>query len=161
MAIENKRSSLLTTIESTTEAGADSRFYSGKVRVREASVSVLGTDDVGSTYRFFRVNSGDSVKSIVVRTDGAAGLTAATFGVYGINGGAVVSGSLWSSLSDMSSAATEELVTLVAESDTTIWEDLALTSDPQLEYDFTMFAGSEPTGDGTVVAVMLYTAHGD
>lgn len=175
MAVVNTISAELTNLAADPAVKEDVRSSGGRLRVKSATVEVAAADDDTSTYRFFRVKSGDSIKSLKLYCDAITGGTDYDCGLYGINGGAVVDADLYA---DGFTAATiapavphavasspyielrfgDATTSNIADINNRVWEDLGLTADPFLEYDVVLTGNTVGTGAGTLTLVMEYTA---
>lgn len=119
-----------------------------------AVISMAAGDSNNSTYRFFRVRSGDVVHSLKYATlIGSSTATVIDVGVYDIEGGALVATNgniLFATAIDVHTADkliwTELLpgnasaVMTAAKCEQRIWELLGLSADPFKEYDVTVTA---------------------
>lgn len=159
------------TVKSTVITNADatppliSRAHLGGAGVRHARGVVTATsgDSIASVYRFFRVKSNDIVS--VLRLDNASWGASCTadFGLYRINGGAVVDADFFASAVDMNTAnrgldiTRESGVITVANFEKRIWELLGLSSDPMIEYEVcaTLVAAAAATGAGCLSGEMI------
>lgn len=176
MAVVDLASAELTNINADPIVREDIRHTHGRIRIKSAIIESASGDTDASIYRFFRVRSSDSIKSIKCFHDDIANGTDWECGLYTISGGAVVDADLYADGFTLATAVPAiphaladapylELrfgdVTTAAINDINnqVWEDLGLTVDSQLEYDLALTA---PTvGDGGTIALAMYYTAGD
>lgn len=117
--------------------------------VMVAQLSAAAGDSNNSTYRFFRVRSGDRVENCKIATVlGSSTASVADIGLYDADGGAVVSQKFFADGLDLHTAAINPFadkmmtgsapIVLPTNCDQRIWEQLGLTSDPDKVYDVTI-----------------------
>lgn len=151
MAIVNQTSNGVT--------NANNKQQSNSYQVNGDAVETVGfaavatTDSIGSTYRLARVRSSSRLSSLQVINDALTTMTA-NLGLYGINGGAVVSVSLFGAAVALGTAGRTELLNTTAvpaaKIEQRIWELLGLSLDPQLEYDLTFTTVAAATAAGNL-----------
>ena len=129
-----------------------------------------------STFRFFRVKSSDSIKSLRCYSDGIANGTDYDCGLYTIGAGAVVDADLYAdgfTLATLipavphiaATAAYQELrfgdatTSIVSDINNMVWEDLGLSADSGLEYDVVLTGNT--VGDGGIISLMMFYTAGD
>ncbi len=176
MAVVNTNSTELDNVEATPIVPNSIRNIGGRVRVKTASVTVANGDTNASTFRFFRVRSSDSIKSIKVRS--SADFSSGTdwdVGLYTINGGAVVDSDLYCDGATLATAApavphavavsqyqemrfADATTAIMSDINNQVFEDLGLTADPGLEYDLVFLANTIGTVGGILAVEMWYTA---
>lgn len=129
-----------------------------------AHVLMNATASIGSTYRLGRVRSGDRVDTLqYAQTVGTGGVGRNNdFGIYDIEGGAVVSAALLAKNVTFAAAVAsyQELipgsasaVLTVLNVEQRIWELLGLASDPDKEYDLTITCNEANTTLAIDIAV--------
>ncbi len=178
MGTEHIKSTQVTNLDASPPVKTSPAESGSRLRVKTASVTVVGDAAATSTYRFFRVRSSDRIVSLRLYNTAMANLTAVDFGLYHINGGAVVttaSGGGFDLYGDgvnlvtivpavppVSATAGDGREMRFADATTApltsinnmVWEDInvggsdVLTADPGLQYDVT--ATIQAVG-GTVV----------
>jgi hypothetical protein len=175
MAVVNTLSTELTNINAGSLDLPSAREMGSRLRIKSATVAVASGDDDTSTFRFFRVRSSDSIKSIQLYHDSVTGGSDYDCGLYTINNGAVVDADLYADGVTVAVAtpavphvtATAPYIELrygdattsaITDVNNKVWEDLGLSADPQLEYDLVLTANTVGTADGDLTIVMLYTA---
>ncbi len=177
MAVANTSSLELTDIDANPRVASDVHHTHGRVRIKSATVAVAAADDDASVYRFFRVKSTDSIKSLQLYHDGITGATDYDLGLYTIAGGALVTDAedLYAdglNLEVACPAVPHVLATAgylecrfgdattsnVNDINNVVWEDLAASSDTQLEYDMCITAVTVGSAAGDMTLVMYYTA---
>lgn len=118
---------------------------------------------LGSTYRYFRVPSNARVHSLNLFCDAFTTTGAADIGLYNVDGGTVVDADLFASAQLLTTALNgtdvthESVSNPIDNADEMIWQRLALTSDPGLEYDVVMTSTATNGSAGTVALKMLYS----
>lgn len=127
-----------------------------RLRHKRGVATVTTTKDIGSTYRMFRVKSSEMLLQLLLDNATCGAGCTGDIGLYrtAADGGAVVSAALFASAVDLNTAnraldVTRESGTItVANMEKRLWELLALTADPQIEYDvvITLTAASAATG---------------
>jgi len=148
----------------------------GRLRIKSAAVTVADADSDTSLFRFFRVRSSDSLKSIQVRTSQAfTNGTDWDCGLYTINTGAVVDSDLYADGATLATAApaiphavasapyqelrfADATTAIMSDINNTVWEDLGLSADSQLEYDLCLLANTIGSQGGVLSLTLLYTA---
>ena len=174
MAIVDLSSAELTNADATPIVANDVRNIHGRLRIKSATIESAVGDTDASIYRFFRVKSGDSIKSIKCYHDDIANGTDWDLGLYTVGGGAVVDADLYTDGLTLATAVPaiphlladapyNELrfgvaaTAAITDINNLVWEDLGLTSDSQLEYDVAFTANTVGDG-GSITLVMEYTA---
>lgn len=137
--------------------GQNSKSYVGRILAVTA-------DDTSSTYRFFRVGSWMRCHALALFCDALSTSAAVNVGLWNpsnISAGAVVDADFFASAVVVSSALNGTDITYesanaasnmglpVAES--RLWEVMALTADPNLQYDVTIQPTSAITAGGNIV----------
>jgi hypothetical protein len=177
MAVVNVLSNELTDINSTPAEFASSQHMGQTLKQKSAYATMAAADDNGSTYRYFRVRSSDSIKAIYIYTPGIAGTTDIDIGLYTISNGAAVDADLYGDGLDLTAACPavphvvataicqtarfgDATTAVVTDINNRVWEDLGLTSDPGLEYDLVLTANAAASAAGSVAIQVLYTSAG-
>jgi hypothetical protein len=176
MAVVDVHSTELQNTEASPIIANDIRNIHGRLRIKSAQVTVANADTNLSTYRMFRVRSGDSIKSLQLRNN--ANFTGATgwdCGLYTINGGAEVDLDLYGDAQILAVAVPavphlladspylecrfgDATTSVLTDINNRVFEDLGLTTDPQIEYDVVMTGSVIGTVGGVISLTMLYTA---
>lgn len=176
MAVADTHSTTLTNLEADPLVVADIRNQHGRLRIKTETVAIAAADDDTSTYRFFRVKSSDSIKSLQLVT--SADVTSGTdfdLGLYTIDSGSAVDADLYAdgiSLATQVPAVPHVVATasylecrfgdastaVVGDINNQVWEDLGLTSDPGLQYDVVLTGNTVGSAAANVTLTMLYTA---
>jgi hypothetical protein len=165
MAVEARKSSLITNADEVPAVLNNPRVDGGFERAKIATVAVTNGDSIASTYRLFRVPSNAVMTDLRVYCPAIT--TAATnIGVYRTekDGSAVVDADLFTSAQALTSALNgtdvlhESAVFSLANSGKEIWDALGLTSDPSVFYDVTMTLTAAAGATGTVKVIGRYTA---
>ena len=165
MAVEARKSSLVTNADAVPAVLNNPRVDGGFERTKIATVDVTNADSIASTYRLFRVPSNAVMTDLRVYCPAIT--TAATdIGVYRTvkDGGAVVDADLFTSAQVLTSALNgtdvlhESAVFSLANSGKELWDALGLTSDPSVFYDVTMTLTAAAGSTGTVKVIGRYTA---
>lgn len=165
MAVEARKSSLITNADAVPAVLNNPRIDGGFERVKVATADVTNLDSIGSTYRLFRVPSNAVMTDLRVYCPAIT--TAATdIGLYRTakDGGAVVDADLFTSAQVLTSALAgtdvlhESGVFSLANSGKELWEALGLTSDPSVFYDVTMTLTAAAGSTGVVKVIGRYSA---
>lgn len=165
MAIEARKSSLITNADTVPAVLNNPRIDGGFERTKIATAAVTNSDSIASTYRLFRVPSNAVMTDLRVYCPAIT--TAATdIGLYRTekDGGAVVDADLFTSAQVLTSALVgtdvlhESGIFSLANSGKELWDALGLTSDPSVFYDVTMTLTAAAGATGTVKVIGRYTA---
>lgn len=165
MAVEARKSSLITNADAVPAVLNNPRIDGGFERVKVATADVTNLDSIGSTYRLFRVPSNAVMTDLRVYCPAIT--TAATdIGLYRTakDGGAVVDADLFTSAQVLTSALAgtdvlhESGIFSLANSGKELWEALGLTSDPSVFYDVTMTLTAAAGSTGVVKVIGRYSA---
>ncbi len=174
MAVVDLNSAELTNANADPRVLNDAINWGGRLRIKSATIESASGDTDASIYRFFRVRSTDSIKSIQCMHDDIANGSDYDCGLWTINGGAAVDSDLYCNGVTLAVAvptiphllatsAYNELrfadVTTAAINDVNnrVWEDLGLSADSGLEYDLGLIGNTVGDG-GTINLMMIYTA---
>lgn len=175
MAVVTTKSQVLQDVEASPQVRQDVLHQHGRERIRSASLAVAAGDDDGSQYRFFRVWSGWSIKSIKCYCTAITGGTDYDCGLYTINDGAAVDADLYTDGFSVATAAPavpptadggdgielrfgDATTAVPGDVNQAVWEDLGLSEDPMLWYDVALTGNTVGTAAGTIALVMRYTA---
>lgn len=165
MAIELRKSSLVTNADTVPIVLNNPRVDGGFERTKVATISVVNLDSIASVLRLFRVPSNAVMTDLRVYCPAIT--TAATdIGVYRTekDGGAVVDADLFTSAQVLTSALVgadvlhESGVFSITNSGKEIWDALGLTSDPSVFYDVAMTLTAAAGSTGVVKVIGRYTA---
>lgn len=165
MAVEFRKSSLITNADSVPAVLNNPRVDGGFERAKVATSSVINLDSIGSVIRFFRVPSNAVMTDLRVYCPAIAG-AATDIGLYRTekDGGAVVDADLFTSAQVLTSALNgadvlhESGIFSIANGGQELWQALGLTSDPSLQYDVAFTLTAAATATGAVKVVGRYTA---
>lgn len=163
MAVANTKSTIITALDASPKQSVNSYLQGGILRTAVATVEVAAADDDGSVYRFFRLPSNARVVSARIYNDAITGGTAYELGLYqtAANGGAVVDADVYGSAISMASARVSPLDALfealnIDQGEKRVWENAALTTDPQIEYDVCLTGTTVGTAAGTITLQIDY-----
>jgi hypothetical protein len=165
MAVEFRKSSLVTNADAVPAVLNNPRVDGGHERTKVATISVVNADSIGSVLRLFRVPSNAVVTDLRVYCPAIAGAVT-DIGLYRTakDGGAVVDADFFASAQALTSALNgtdvlhEAAVFTIANSGKELWDALSLTSDPSVFYDVAMTLTGAATATGTVKVLGRYTA---
>lgn len=161
MAVVNKGSAAITARDSAPALGASqlasTKVATGRVKESIGVVAVANGDSTGSVLRFFSVQSGWRVGSVLASCSAITG-AAADIGLYDIptrNAGAVVDADFFASAQDISAALDgtnvlrESGLITVDKLEWPLWRLLGLSADPGVWYDVaaTLTAGATAAGN--------------
>jgi len=167
MAVEARKSSLVTNADAVPAVLNNPRVDGGFERVKVSTVEIVNADSVASTYRMFRVPSNAVVTDLRIYAPDIGTTTATDIGLYRTakDGGAVVDADFFASAVSLNAGAIngtdvlhEAAVFTIANSGKELWDALGLTSDPSVFYDvaFTLTADADATA--TVKLIGRYAA---
>lgn len=175
MAVVDLLSAELTNLDADPAVMNDAINWHGRLRMKSGIVEMASGDTDASVYRFVRVRSTDSIKSIKLYHDSITGASDIDCGLYTIGSGAVVDADLYADgftiavllpaiphvlaetpylelrFGDATTAAINDI-------NNTVWEDLGLSTDPGLEYDLCLTGNTVGSTGGTMAMMVLYTA---
>lgn len=168
MAVVALKSAAITNLDATPPV--KNPFYSQEAPLREAigEFVIANGDSVGSTYRVVRVHSSWRVSSVLADSPDIGTTTAADVGLYdtAANGGAVVDADFFGSAVSLSGGAIansdvthESAVVTVANYGKRIWEQLALTADPNKWYDVALTLTGAADAGGTGMLRVRYAGN--
>lgn len=147
MAVVNTKSTTITNLDAAQVVRAKAFANGAPLKEWIETAAIANGDSVGSTIRFFRVPSWIRVSELLVDSADIGTTTAADIGLYrtAADGGAVVDADFFASAFSLaggavanSQAAHESAVVAVTDYGKRIWEQLGLSSDPQVYYDVVM-----------------------
>ncbi len=75
MAVANTKSTQISNAEASPRTLQNPLHSHGRIRVKSATLATLAADDDTSVYRFFRVKSTDSIKSLRIYHEAITGAT--------------------------------------------------------------------------------------
>lgn len=166
MAVETRKSTAITNATATPVVLNGGFLVNGNVRASQGFANIVSADSIASTYRLFRVRSGDRLDYLRVYAPDIGTTTAGDVGLYdvnGVNGGAVVDVDFFASALSLNGGAlngvdiTFEAAAaggLITNGEKRIWEALGLASDPSKEYDVVLTL----TGAADASGVALFRA---
>ncbi len=176
MAVVDLYSATLTDLQASPPVVNSVLHNHGRLRIKTDSVTTASGDTDASTFRFFRVRSSDSIKSLQVRSDGIANGTDYDCGLYTINAGSVLTngvdvyadgfdlGTLVPTVPHVLASASylelrfgDATTSIMSDINNQVWQDLGLTVDPFLEYDVVLTGNTVGAG-GIIQLTMLYTS---
>jgi len=160
MAVVNLKSQVVTDLDATPVVKTSPHEIGGVVREAVGTIAVTD-DDATSTFRLVRVPSRARITDVFLANDDLDGATpalAVDVGLYLSEGGAVVDVDFFASAITQLQAAAgytdvtyESAVVDLPNRGKRLWEQLALTVDPEVEYDValtvTTAAGTFQAGD--------------
>lgn len=146
MAVVTLKSTPITNADATPVVLNKANVDGGRVRHKRGVVTAANGDSIASTYRAFRIKSNDLVRKLVLDNASWGASCTADIGLYktAADGGAVVDADFFASAVDMNTAnravdvTRESGVITVANMEKRVWELLALSEDPQIDYDVTL-----------------------
>lgn len=165
MAVVNTKSTSVTNADASTQALGKQLNQGGRLREKCETVEVANGDSANSTYRFFRIKSGDRVSDLIMDSDDIGTTTTYDLGLYrnAADGGAVVDADFFASAVVVNAGALsnqlvarESGVVDIANRHKAIWEQLGLTSDPRIDYDVVATLVGAADGAGTLTLTMRY-----
>ena len=165
MAVVSTSSTLVANWNASPRKMNPGRYSHGRVRRLSDTVEIAAGDDDGSVYRLLPVHSTWSLMAIWIYNDAITAGTDFDLGLYNPTSGdsAVVDVNVYGDAIDMSSARTAPLDALneirdIASVNNQIWQDLGLSSDPNLWYDLALTGVTVGSAAGTLAMTALYTA---
>ena len=167
MAVEARKSSLVTNADAVPAVLNNPRVDGGFERIEVATAAITSGDNTGSTYRMFRVPSNAVMTDLRIYSPDIGTTTISDIGLYRTakDGGAVVDADFFASALSLKDGAIngtdvlhESAVFSIANSGKELWDALGLTSDPSVFYDvaFTLTADADATA--TVKLIGRYAA---
>ena len=167
MAVEARKSTLVTNADATPAVLNSPRVDGGFERVEVSTVEIVNADSATSTYRMFRLPSNAVVTDLKIYSPDIGTTTITDIGLYRTakDGGAVVDADFFASAVSLKDGALngtdvlhESAVFSIANSGKELWDALGLTSDPSVFYDVTMTLTGAADATGTVKLIGRYTA---
>ena len=167
MAVENLKTTSITNLDATPIIRANPWVHGGNSKQFSGTVEVSAAASIASTYRFFRVGSWMRPVQLRLFCDAlTAGAIDIGLARTAADGGAYVDQDFFASAVALGSAlngtdVTYEAATAasmdIANIEKRIWEVLALTSDPNLEYDVVATVTTAITATGTVSLAAIFS----
>jgi len=174
----NTKSTQIQNAEASPRVMNDPHHSHGRLRIKSETVAVAAADDDTSVYRFFRVKSTDSIKSLKLYQDGITGATDYDLGLHQTteNGAAVLDADLYAdglNLEVACPAVPHVLATApylecrfgaastanITDINNRVYDDAGLTqATAASEYDVTITANTVGSAAGDMTLVMEYTA---
>lgn len=147
MAVENKKSTIVTNGDANPPALTDSYIHEGRVLKQAGIAAVAAADDDNSTYRLHRVPSNARISSLKIQHGVITGGSDFDLGAYETadNGGAVKDADILADGLDLSSARsvpTEVLGVGAGDTEKRLWELLGESEDPHRDYDIVLTANT-------------------
>ena len=167
MAVEARKSSLVTNADAVPAVLNNPRVDGGFERIEVSTVEIVNADSIASTYRMFRLPSNAVVTDLRIYSPDIGTTTITDIGLYRTakDGGAVVDADFFASALSLKDGALngtdvlhEAAVFTIANSGKELWSALALTSDPGVFYDVTLTLTAAADATGTVKLLGRYTA---
>ena len=167
MAVEARKSSLVTNADAVPAVLNNPRVDGGFERIEVATVAVTNADSTGSTYRMFRVPSNAVMTDLRIYSPDIGTTTIADIGLYRTakDGGAVQDADFFASALSLKDGALngvdvlhEAAVFTIANSGKELWDALGLTSDPSVFYDVALTLTADADATGTVKLIGRYLA---
>lgn len=162
MATEAIKSTLVTNADATPPTPSSPYLGGGFVKEQVGVAAIASGVTAGSTYRLGRIRSSDRVSQLLLSCTAVSTTGAVDIGLYATaaDGGAVVDADLFASAQLVTSALgnsdiTKESasVSTVANMEKRVWELLALTADPYLDYDVVATSTATMGGAGTIALI--------
>lgn len=164
MAVVNTKSTRVTNADAAVQTLDKIVVNHGRKRSTVGFASAVSGDSIASTYRLARVNSAWRINAIRLYCS-AITTCAGSFGLYKIAsaGGAVVGAATYATGQSLATAVTATDITYVTKAITAIenqvWQDAALTSDPNVWYDLTCTLTAAAGSNGTIAVEVEYVAN--
>lgn len=169
MAVEAKKSTVITNATATPATLNSANLQNGNMRRAVAFANIVSADSVASTYRLFRIRSSDVIDMFSVYSPDIGTTTAGDIGLYRTNGdgGAVVDVDFIASALSLNGGALNgsdlrfEAAAaggLIANAEKRVWECLGLTSDPGIEYDVVLTLTGAADASGVALFRMTYVS---
>lgn len=176
MAVVDLKSLTLTDLEAEPQVVNSVLHNHGRLRVKSDFLTSASGDDDLSLYRFFRVRSSDSIKSLQFRSEAIGSASGWDCGLYTIDGGAEVDLDLYADGFDPSTIVPvvphivaegpylelrfgDSATSILSDINNAVWQDLGLSTDPFLEYDVVVKAVT--AGSGGIISLMMFYTSGD
>lgn len=161
MAVVNVKSQIITDLDATPVVKTNQLEDGGKVRSAYGFAD-FASSDATSVARVLRVPSSARVDFLRFASDDLGVGGTVDIGLYAANGGAVVDADFFASAVDTDTAALgwtdvtyESAVVAIENAGKALWQQLGLSSDPEVMYDVTVTRNTA-TGTGTVALKMQY-----
>lgn len=161
MGTSNLKSAVITGLDATPMTRGNSWITGQNTKSYIGRILAVTADDTSSTYRFFRVGSWMRLHALALFCDALSTSAACNFGIWTVNGGAVVDADFIASAVAMATALNGTDITYEAANaasnmglpvaEQRIWEVMGLTADPNLQYDITAQPTSAITAGGNIV----------
>jgi hypothetical protein len=168
MGAVNLKSTQITNRDATPAVLSSPATKDGMVRSSVAKVTMGSADSGTSTYKFMSIPSNARITGMSLTTDTTAGGSCAIkLGVYDTtaNGGAIVgSGDQFGTSIDLHTAALTRSNQMfhsgaasltVANAEKMLWDALALSSDPNKEYDITATLTADNSSNAVVMILQV------
>ena len=157
MAVVNTKSTTITNLDAAQVTRAKAFANGAPLKEWIETLEAVNGDSIGSTYRFFRVPSWLRVSDLLADCD-AITTCAGDVGLYrtAADGGAVVDADFFASAQSLAAALVnsnivhESAVVDAPNYGKRIWEQLALTTDPQIYYDVVVTLTAAAASAGTI-----------
>ncbi|MFT3806103.1 hypothetical protein [Arenimonas sp.] len=165
MGVVNLKSTSVTNADATPPVQNKQGFDGGRIRRKLGKASITSGDSSTSTYRLFRISSGDTIDKLFISCPDIGTTTVCSIGLYDeprINGGAVVDVDFFGasiSLKDgalANSDVTHGNVITLANTEKKVWEQLGLNEDPRKLYDVAITLTADADGTGVLAARLMY-----
>lgn len=157
MAVELKKSFHITNRDNAPATSTPAAKSFGLKREAVALVNIPTAASIGSKAILFEIGSGDRLSDILIKNDALTG-GAVNIGLYDttLNGGAVVSVSLFGAAQSVATAGSVAISPAVADTEKLIYELLALAIDPGKQYDVVLTFTAATSAVGNIGARMNY-----
>lgn len=165
MAVEARKSNLITQLDATPPVPRPLTEFGGRLKSQCNTVEAANADSIGTTMRILRCHSSWRVEDLILDADDIGTTTVSDFGLYrtSADGGAVVDADFFASAVVLNAGAVaNSLVTResgvidIANKHKRIWEQLGLTSDPNLWYDIVATLTAAADAAGTITLTLRY-----
>ncbi len=174
MGVVDLKSLTLTDLEASPQVVNSVLHNHGRLRIKTDWLTSASGDSDTSTFRFFRVRSSDSIKSLQVRSNGISSGTDYDCGLFTINSGSAVDADLYGDGFDLSTIVPvvphivaegsflelrfgDATDAILSDINNAVYTDLGLSTDPFLEYDVVLTGNTVGAG-GIIQLTMLYTS---
>jgi len=165
MAVQVKKSSVITTRDLFPSNKNNSAFEDGSIREAVGTIEVDNGDSIGSTYLMSQVPSNARISQIILDSDDIGTTAAADFGLHQTtqNGGAVVDADIFSAAKSLSGGAISNENILhdsgtygIENVEKPLWDMLGLDKDPGVFYDLVATLTTASDAVGTLTTKLRY-----
>ena len=151
------------TVVTNADADKQNKLFlaGGTLREIVATVEIAAADSDNHEYRLARVHSSWRISEIIRYNDAITSGADFDVGLYTVDGGAVVDANLFADAISLTSASVVGVrdqyeIEDIADAEKRIWEQLGLSTDPNLYYDLTYTGITVGSGAGTLTVHVRY-----